>query len=92
MIFYFVSKVMAYLVFEATITLLSIIFLIAIGNAYKNRDARFPALNKRKTYLASILLLCCFVIFNAIPDFVFFFMPAHSVYLVVSYMWTIGIN
>ena len=83
-------KVLYYLLFEGFITVLTVAFLVATKNRYKKRDDRFPKMNERKTFTTSLLLLVFFILFNAVPDFIFYFHQEHSVYVIVSFVWSAG--
>ena len=57
---------------------------------FKRRDENLPQVNERKSFVTSFLLLSCFILFNAVPDFVFFVNRSHSCYVVVSLCWSFG--
>ena len=85
-----VVRVIYYLVYEFLISLMSLVFLVVIRKKCRGRDQSFPSANERRTFTISILLLIFFILFNAIPDFIFFFNQQHHIYLVVSFCWSVG--
>lgn len=84
------AKMYYYLTLETTVTVLIVLIFPVIMCRIRKRDPSLPSMQMKKPFLLSFLLCSCFITFDVTPDIVFFFNQTEDVYIVISFIWTVG--